>query len=103
VSHHDYGKGVPLSFRRWNGRFHENYYYRYANGLPIRDEENAPEVGWVELTVTRTDTQEILYRNAIVTDWTLEPENVPLLLRLVELDGRLRMKTTTFSKPKATI
>jgi len=77
-----------LSFRRWNGRFHENYHFRYANRLPIKDEDNALEVNWVEITVTRTDTKEILYRNAFVTDWTLEPGNVPLIVE----SGRARWK-----------
>lgn len=77
-----------LSYRRWNGRFHENYHYRYANRLPLRDGDTALEVNWVELTITRTDTQQILYRNAFVTDWTLEPGNVPLIVQA----GRARWK-----------
>lgn len=77
-----------LSFRKWNGRFHENYHYRYANGLPLKEGDNALELNWVELTITRTDTQQILYHNAFVTDWTLVPSNVPLIVDA----GRARWK-----------
>jgi hypothetical protein len=49
-----------FSIRTWNGRFHECSTYRYLNQVPLNGGETALEVNWVELTVTRTDTGEIL-------------------------------------------
>jgi hypothetical protein len=77
-----------LTFRQWNGRFHELYHYRYANHVPIRDGEDVLWLNWVELTVTRTDTQEIVYRNGFVTDWTLGRANVVPIVQA----GRTRWK-----------
>jgi hypothetical protein len=58
-----------------------------APGLPWRT-ETALEVNWVELTVTRTDTGEILYKNAFITDFPLTRSTVPPIVQA----GRARWK-----------
>jgi hypothetical protein len=45
-----------LSFKKWNGRFHELFNFRYCNNLPIKDGENVLQVNWVEITVTNLST-----------------------------------------------
>jgi hypothetical protein len=77
-----------FSIRTWNGRFHERSTYRYLNQLPLNGSEMALEVNWVELTVTRTDTGEILYKNAFITDFPLTQSTVPQIVQA----GRARWK-----------
>jgi hypothetical protein len=74
--------------RRWNGRYAEISTYCYANHLPLCGEEDALEVGWCEVTITRKDTGEQLYKNAFVTDFEVTETTVEAIAR----DGRARWK-----------
>jgi hypothetical protein len=74
--------------RHWNGRYGEIYHYRFASKLPLRVDQNAIEVNWCELTVTREDTGERLYRNAFITDFKVSKTTVEAIVR----DGRARWK-----------
>jgi len=82
------GSLQSFSLQKWNGRFHERSTYRYLNQLPLNGSETALEVNWVELTVTRTDTGEILYKKAFITDFPLTQSTVPQLVQA----GRARWK-----------
>jgi hypothetical protein len=74
--------------RRWVGRYAEIYTYRYANQLHLTGEPDALEVGWCEVTITREDTSEQLYKNAFVTDFEVTDTNVEAIVR----DRRARWK-----------
>jgi len=74
--------------RCWNGNYGEIYTYRYANKLPLRGDQEAFEVNWCELTITREDTGEQLYKNAFITDFEVTENTVEAIVR----DGRARWK-----------
>lgn len=74
--------------RHWNGKFGEIYTYRYANQLPIRGDQETIEVNWCELTITREDTGEQLFKNAFCTDFVVLETTVEAIVR----DGRARWK-----------
>lgn len=74
--------------RVWNGNYGEIYTYRYANKLPLRGDEAAIEVNWCELSITREDTGEQLYKNAFITDFEVTETTVEAIVR----DGRARWK-----------
>jgi hypothetical protein len=74
--------------RRWNGKYGEIYTYRYANKLPLRGDQEAVDVNWCELTITREDTGEQLYKNAFITDFQVLETTVEAIV----LDGRTRWK-----------
>ena len=74
--------------RHWNGRYGEIYTYRYANKLPLRGDQDAIDVNWCELTITREDTGEQLYKNAFATDFEVRETTVEAIAR----DGRARWK-----------
>jgi hypothetical protein len=74
--------------RRWNGQYGEIYTYRYANQLPLRGDQEALDVNWCELTLTREDTGEQLYKNAFITDFEVVETTVEAIVR----DGRARWK-----------
>jgi hypothetical protein len=70
------GKLATFSYRKWNGRFHELHTYRYANNLPIKQGDDALLVNWVEWTIIRTDTKEVIYKNSFITDFIIDKINV---------------------------
>ena len=67
--------------RRWAGRYAEIYTYRYANQLHLNSELDSLTVGWCEVTVTREDTGEQLYKNAFITDFEVTDTNVEAIVR----------------------
>lgn len=73
----------------WNGRFREQWVYRYVNALPIRAGDDACRVNWCELTILHQQTGELLYRNAFATNFHLSAQRVPQVVRA----GRTRWKT----------
>jgi hypothetical protein len=64
-----------LIVKRWTGTVEETWTYRYLNGVPLRDGENALWVNWCELTVSRPDGR-VTYHNAFVTRYTLTNDTV---------------------------
>ena len=74
--------------RRWNGRFGEIDTYRYTEHLPLTGEPDTLHVNWCELTTTREDTGEQLYKNAWATDFQPSATTVEAIVR----DGRARWK-----------
>lgn len=65
----------------------EHHQYRWANGVPLTDSEDALKVNWCELTVTDEQGQ-VLYRNSFITDWQVNAGNVAGLVAA----GRARWK-----------
>lgn len=74
--------------RHWNGRYYENYHYRFVNEVPLR-EKDPLQVNWLEITVIREDTGEQVYHNSFVTNHKVTTKNVIHLAR----DGRTRWKS----------
>jgi DNA-directed RNA polymerase subunit RPC12/RpoP len=74
--------------RVWNGKHGEVYTYRYANHLPLRGDNDAMQVNWVELIITHEETGEVIYQNAFITDFEVLETTVEAIVR----DGRARWK-----------
>ena len=74
--------------RHWNGRYAEISTYRYSTDLPLTADPQALQVNWCELTLTREDTGEQLYRNAFITDFNVTDTTIEAIVR----DGRARWK-----------
>jgi hypothetical protein len=79
----------PLTQRHWNGQFAEIWTYRYINQVPLRAGQDALDVNWCELTITREDTGQQLYLNAWVTNYQIDEANVAAITHA----GRSRWKT----------
>jgi len=65
----------------------EHHLYRWANGVPLTDSDDALKVNWCELTITDGQGQ-IRYRNSFITDWQIHADNVAGLVAA----GRARWK-----------
>lgn len=79
---------TTLTERHWNGKHGERWVYRLVNEVPLRADEEALSVNWLELHITHADTGVSLYHNSWVTDLTVTRNKV------VELAdcGRARWK-----------
>ena len=73
--------------KRWTGKVEETYTYRYLNGVPLRDGEDALLVNWCEITVSHPDGK-VTYRNSFVTNHTINDDTVAEIV----LCGRTRWK-----------
>jgi hypothetical protein len=94
------GSLPSFSLQKWNGRFHERATYRYLNQLPLNGSETALEVNWVELTVTRIDTGEVLYKNAFITDFPLPRSTVPQIVQAGRARWKVENENTNVLKTK---
>ena len=77
-----------LRIRHWNGRYTEIHEYRFVNQVPLRRREDALEVNWCEITITREDTGRRLYYNTFITNHPLKNIHIVAIVR----DGRTRWK-----------
>jgi hypothetical protein len=65
----------------------EQHQYRWANGVPLTDADDALKVNWCDVTIT-DEAGAVRYRNGFITDWTLSADNVAGLVAA----GRARWK-----------
>jgi hypothetical protein len=64
-----------LITKRWTGKVEETWTYRYLNGVPLRDGDDALLVNWCEITVSHADGK-VTYKNSFATHHTLDDDNV---------------------------
>lgn len=83
------GRGLEQLKLRVKGRSNrwEHHHYRWANGVPLTDSDDALKVNWCELTLTDA-AGAVLYRNSFITDWKITGGNVAGLVAA----GRARWK-----------
>ena len=83
------GRDLPTLKRRVKGQGNrwEHHQYRWANGVPLTDSEDALKVNWCELSVTDAEAK-VLYHNTFITDWQVSADNVAGLVAA----GRARWK-----------
>ena len=65
-----------LQIRHHNGRFYEQYYYRYVNQVPLRSGNDALNVNWCEVRIVREKSGEQLYFNQFATNHELDDQTV---------------------------
>ena len=79
---------VNKKHRYWTGRHWMVDKIRYINALPLKNDKNALEVNWFELTTVVEKTGEIKYHNAWATNFEINEENIDQLV----VDARARWK-----------
>ncbi|NJN02346.1 MAG: ISNCY family transposase [Leptolyngbyaceae cyanobacterium RM1_1_2] len=83
-------EGIDLptvTTKRWTGKVEETYTYRYLNGVPLKDGDDALLVNWCELTVSRSDGK-VIYKNSFATNHLITDNTVAEVV----LAGRARWK-----------
>lgn len=85
---HLQGLSLPtVIWTRWTGKVEKIYTYRYLNGVPLKDGDDALLVNWCELTVTKPDGK-VVYQNSWATNHVITDETVIEIVRA----GRTRWK-----------
>lgn len=79
---HTLKQRVKGKSNRW-----EHHLYRWANGVPLTDSDDALHVNWCEVTITDAEGA-VRYRNSFITDWKISADNVAGLV----VAGRARWK-----------
>jgi hypothetical protein len=82
------GIALPrVTMKRWSGKVEETYIYRYLNGVPLKDGDDALLVNWCDLTVIRPDGK-VVYKNSFATNHLISDDTVAEIVR----SGRTRWK-----------
>jgi len=66
---HSFTQRIKAGGNQW-----QHWHYRWANDVPLADEENPLPVNWLEVTVT-DKAGKLLYGNSFITDWKIGREN----------------------------
>ncbi len=72
---------------KWTGTEHLTYTYQYANGVPLKDGEDALLVNWAQLTITNEEGA-VTFRNSFVSNHKITRKNVAAFIQA----GRTRWK-----------
>lgn len=83
-------EGIELptvTTKRWTGIVEETCTYRYLNGVPLRDGDDALLVNWCEVSVSHPDGK-VVYKNSFATNHLISDETVAEIV----LAGRTRWK-----------
>ena len=73
--------------RKWDGKKRVVYRYRYRNGVPLKDGDQAMRVNWMELTILDKEGT-VKKRFSFVTDLPITDENISRMISY----GRSRWK-----------
>jgi hypothetical protein len=76
------------------------YTYRWANGAPLAEGEDAMKVNWFELRVTNTHG-ETVYHNAWVSDWKIDETNVASLAASARARWKIENENNNTLKTKS--
>jgi hypothetical protein len=74
--------------RHWNGKFGEEWTYRFTSSVPLRGEQPSMMVNWCELTIRHEKTGAQLYHNAFATLHEVTARSVQAIVAA----GRARWK-----------
>ncbi len=77
----------------------EHYQYRWANGVPLTDSDDALKVNWCELTITHAEGA-VLYRNSFITDWKISADNVAGLVAAARARWKIENESNNVLKTK---
>jgi len=84
---HAMGHVQTVIKKKWNGKIHLTYTYRFVNQVPLKDGDDAMFVNWCQLIITGPNGK-IRYKNSFATNFELKKSNV----KAIVADGRARWK-----------
>lgn len=87
-----------LEKKQWNGRKQLIYRYRYANRVPLRDEENSMLVNWCELTIINESDQKVIYQNNWITNHQINENNVENIVQAARARWKIENETNNVLK-----
>ena len=88
-----------LSTRVKAGAHFHTYEYRYANGVPLAEGQDAFKVNWCEVTVSDHNGQ-VVYRNGFVTDFKITDQNVAAIVAAARARWKIENENNNTLKTK---
>jgi hypothetical protein len=85
--------------RRWDGKRHHSYTYRWATEVPLTDVERPMVVNWMELTIS-DDAGKLTYHNSWITDQPITAETVERLVAAARCRWKIENETINTLKTK---
>jgi len=89
-----------VTFRRWSGKKWMVDRYRFYNGVPLRDGEDALEVNWFELVIKAEGSDKVNYRNTWVTNFGITKKNVKYLAADARVHWKIENENNNTLKTK---
>lgn len=93
------GEVSTLTRQRRKGKRKTLDTYRFASGLPLRDGDDALAVNWCEL-VTTDENGKVLYRNAFVSNHTIDAGNVEAIVQAARTRWKVENENNNTLKTK---
>jgi hypothetical protein len=91
---HSLSQRIKGKSNRW-----EHWHYRWANEVPLTEEESALRVNWLEVTITDKEGK-VLYRNSFITDWKVGEDNVAGLVAAARARWKIENESNNVLKTK---
>lgn len=85
--------------RRWDGKRHHTYTYRWATEVPLTDVERPMLVNWMELSI-HDDAGKLTYHNSWITDQPITAETVEELVQAARCRWKIENETINTLKTK---
>jgi len=87
------------SVRRWDGKRHHTYTYRWATEVPLTDTDHPMLVNWMELTIS-DDAGKVTYHNTWVTDLPVDETTIEALVQAARTRWKIENETINTLKTK---
>jgi len=87
------------SVRRWDGKRHHTWTYRWATEVPLTDVDHPMLVNWMELTIS-DDAGKVTYHNTWVTDLPVDETSIEALVQAARTRWKIENETINTLKTK---
>ncbi len=87
------------SNRRWDGRRHHTYTYRWATEVPLTDAARPMFVNWMELSIS-DDAGKVTYHNTWITDLPVDETTVEAMVQAARTRWKIENETINTLKTK---
>jgi hypothetical protein len=85
--------------RRWDGKHHRTYTYRWTTEVPLTDVDHPMLVNWMELSI-HDDAGKVTYHNSWITDQPIVAETVEALVAAARCRWKIENETINTLKTK---
>jgi len=85
--------------RRWDGKRHHTWTYRWATEVPLTDIDHPMLVNWMELTIS-DDAGKVTYHNTWVTDLPVDETSIETLVQAARTRWKIENETINTLKTK---
>jgi hypothetical protein len=93
------GEVSSLQRKRWTGRKHQIWSYRWANGVRLRNSDDSLNVNWAELSISGEDGK-VTFHTAFIGSHLVSEENVEELVQAARTRWKIENEDINTLKTK---